>query len=78
MMLIHVYNLWMEKNKTKNKTKKKIKKEKKKRRNVNGWLLLRGSVDANMKARERRQLCKQHMHPNFSMETYISNLNSGK
>lgn len=50
----------------------------KKRGNVNGWLLLRGSVDANMKARERRQLCKHHMHPNFSMETYISNLNSGK
>lgn len=73
MMLIHVYNLWMEK-KQKNKTKK----IKKKKRNVNGWLLLRGSVDANMKARERRQLCKQHMHPNFSMETYILNLNSGK
>lgn len=46
--------------------------------NVNGWLLLRGSVDANMKAKERRQLCKHHMHPNFSMEAYISNLNSGK
>lgn len=42
------------------------------------WLaLLRGSFDANMKAKERRQLCTRHMHPSFSMEAYISNLRSG-
>lgn len=30
--------------------------------------LLRGSFDANMKAKERRQLCTHHMHPSFSMK----------
>lgn len=30
--------------------------------------LLGGSFDANMKAKERRQLCTRHMHPSFSMK----------
>lgn len=38
----------------------------------------RASCDARVQAKERRQLCKHHMHPNFSMETYNSNLDLGK